>query len=331
MPAPRKVPVRDGLLYAFPAENPATSWQGGVTLEPGSCGDGGIIPPDCNDVDYPNKPFGCCDVDFINIRPFIVYSGYEFSTFAGPDKAMRAAEESFRLCHDKLIEHEFWTGEATQFAAGAPYNAVDLPMYLAKEYDAGETYNPTFPTSTDPIDWTLSEVMNPTNALATAIEVASANCGARSVIHVNMSAMNYWVKDGLVERVDGHWQTRVGGHIVVPGRGYPGTAPDGTFVDGISWVYVTGMVEVLLSEFGNDYTETRSVVLDHLQNKELAIVEADAMVVFDPCLWAGFPMLLCDYGCPEIPDITAGSVPVPFNEWLVDGSVSGALCEPEVV
>jgi len=333
--APRKIAARDGLLQTFPATNPAVNWQGGIQFDPGSCGHGGVIPAECLDVDLPLKNIGCCgDVDkpvdsefVIKARPYTLYSAFEVSTFNDRDTAKEKALNAFNMCHDKLLETEFWTGQAAKIAEDVPYNGEDFPQRLAKPYDPLEVYNPTFPTSPDPFDWTTSVVLSPTESLGMAIEAASAHCGTRAVIHVPASALVYWVKNGLVVRENNRWQTIVGGHIVVPGRGYPGTAPDGTLLDGVAWIYVTGMLETFLAAPNAKFTARDSQFLQHRLNRDIFLTESSAMVTFDPCVWAGIPMLLCDDGCATPPLVTDGINPgILYNEFFEEGSVSGVAC-----
>ena len=118
------------------------------------------------------------------------------------------------------------------------------------------------------------------------------------MIHVDARLLPFLAFYGLVVREGNLLLTSLADHIVVAGTGYTGSAPSAPqtpLTSTTSWIYGTGIVEVVLSDpYGTRYTDPPANLVE-------ARAERAVLVSWDTNTHIGIPVCLPDPGpdCPE--------------------------------
>lgn len=120
-------------------------------------------------------------------------------------------------------------------------------------------------------------------------EFAECSSGA-GIVHVPVDLIPLMAEAYLLER-DGDALFTPNGNRVVAGSGYAGSAPDGTVVDGVRWIYMTPPIFGYRSEIN---TMERETTLDRSVNTVMAIAERTYVLGYECCLVAAPVSLTCD-------------------------------------
>lgn len=166
----------------------------------------------------------------------------------------------------RQLEYEFWTGTALQ-AALDPTEEGEI-RWLAQDGVATELETGT---------------ATPLTEALTRLQQALADCGGgRGMIHATVRTAALWAGLGLLRR-EGGVLLDIFDNLVVPGVGYPGSAPDGT-VDATgdtAWAYATGIVETRLGP-----VEVNGGV-DPTVNDVHVVAQQPGMAYWDGCCHVG--------------------------------------------
>lgn len=192
-------------------------WGAGFAYSPVGCGDGGLDTI-CPTPDFVKE--ACANPELVEVQPFYVYAADKCSTF------------SFR-------ERDYFDRAAQKLAA--------VESYFIEQEFMSDTLSLGNPHVIDPsVEIVTDGPTSPATALA-ALEDGLANCmrGNRAMIHVRPGMLILLEASHVIRREGNVWLTAMD-NIVVPGRGYPGSAPDGSPATPTSqWMYATSMVTVL--------------------------------------------------------------------------------------
>lgn len=199
-------------------------WKEGFSFKPEACASSGVS--DRCEIGSLDADSGADVVDF---EPYLVWAGYECSTFGfNLDDYRGRAERALLACQSSQLEAELWSG--TLARTGGPF---DDNRYLSREDSDVVTAPGSVPT--------------PTDALALLEQaLGDCNCGQQAMIHATRGVASLWHQGGALRR-DGNLLLTVNDTIVVPGAGYDGSGPYGPAADGSVWAYATGIVDVRLA------------------------------------------------------------------------------------
>lgn len=209
-------PPRSSLMSAADVLNGDGDWTRGYTYSPDGCGEGGlgVICPSPGAVKA-----SCSNATLVSFQPFYVYSSDKCSAFSFKERDYYArAQRRLAAAESYLIEREFMLD-----SLGLGNSPVASPSTTTLTTGA----------------------VSPTTALAVIEDgIASCSRGNRMMIHVRPGILTLLAADSAVRREGNVWLT-ASDNIVVPGRGYPGTGPNGEAVTaGSEWIYATSMVQI---------------------------------------------------------------------------------------
>lgn len=237
----RDVAPRDALqapemsLLTAARLNPPGRWENGFTIPPGSCGNLTAYDPcgsgsvDLLDRDNPGQ-----DYDPVALQA--LFSCSTGTSRAGLDTAREQAPLLLEALTPYGVEHELWTGELAREADFANRRFVVTDADLA----AHDTLERATVLSTG----VANGGVTPRAALG-YLEEALGSYPGRSFIHTSMRGGPFL---GFEAARTGNLLVTKQGSVLVCGRGYPGTGPDGTAAPaGTTWVYGTGPVTVRLT------------------------------------------------------------------------------------
>jgi len=270
---PAKSPPIHGLLSAAEVVNESDEkWILGYVWEPDGCGIVQVWSPICDPQNYPGPVdfsdplanLACVETQPVMLELMVERESWGFAAHDFPGRPLRMLEAAAPWG----LERDFWTGAAT----------VD-----------NDVQNQHLATSTAVVLNTASNPvtgMSPKRALATLIGGLSDCPGiGRGVIHAPTELAVLWGLEG-VEAEGDRLRTKVKGHAVAAGDGYPGTGPTGktaaTPPAGMVWAYATGPIQVRMS--APEITpDTISEALDRKNNTVAYRASRYGAVNFDPC------------------------------------------------
>lgn len=249
-------------------------WEAGITYQPlcaapGSTYDeclsvtgvGAVAEPPAKSQTYTTPRMGA--------TPFTVVVRNDCSAPTHWDTAVSEAVEVLTEAEAWQVERTFWTGLAAGNKVVSPHLAANAQLI-----DTGDTMQLA---ATQVITGAAVDIVEGLGKL----EQALANCyQGQGVIHIPqqlapaMAAQMLLIKDGPRYRTPG-------GNLVALGRGYPGTAPDGTSPAGTVWIYATGAVFYARSEIR---TPSRVESLVRSNNSLQQMSERTYIVAWDCCL-----------------------------------------------
>lgn len=249
-------------------------WENGYDYQPETCGTGGKFDP-CNvgeSLALSNFP----DLQpRVVVDPVGIWAGQDCSTLGLQARDLAAiVRRLLEAQTPTLIEDELWTGAESIIAAGGDPDVATNPR-LAREYD-GETG--------------AQEITEgPTSIVAAlgCLEAALSSCGGigRGLIHVPVYVVPFMFANNLVRAEGPIIVTQSRGHVVVPGAGYDGSAPDGTpAATNATWLYGTGPVTIRLGDIevpGID--DAPAAVVNRTRNHEELRALRSLGLSFDPC------------------------------------------------
>ena len=230
--APTRTNSRIGLLASALRFPDGTRWHGGISYRPLN----GNVPAPVDSTYYPCSSTPGIDLETIGVvswEPFGIGLG-ETCLSSGTDEEEEDARAKARLegQTEYLVSRTFWTGEVN----ASTFDALGSPNRALSDLDSDEL------TTTGPVGLVTG--------LARLIEYLNDNIGSqRGMIHVDPQLLPFLSFYGLAERTGNIIVTKLADHIIVPGAGYDGSAPDGSAAGaGTSWMYATSMVRAEVSQ-----------------------------------------------------------------------------------
>lgn len=249
------LPNRISLLTcATKVDEPDERWTAGYSFLPDGCPQGAIYPmcetPSSTKNAYHTPLNDDGTATIVEVQPFVVYTSYTTSTYSL--KNSRDVERLYRKLDEKLN--------------------ILVPYYMEQQLwsDSAGLGNPKIADSSCTTIWDSLYPLNAGPAVAELEDaLASCNVGGGGMIHMRPSIINYLAFSQMIRRVGNVWLTAMD-TIVVPGRGYPGTGPEGQ--DGIEfdWMYTTPQVSYRLGPILH-YPSVDGVVGD---KDQLAVLRA---------------------------------------------------------
>jgi hypothetical protein len=271
-------------------------WQAGVKWQT-VCGDAGSTYDECviigatsgavtgDPVPFPAPPAKTftATMQTFGATPFTIFAEVDCS-------AVGFYEDSAEYARQVFVEHESTTLEqifATGVVAGvanAQYPHLQANAAVL-DVEAGASVV------------TLQQAATVVTGGPVCIEVALglleaelARCHAgQGIIHVPIELIALMDNAYLLERVGGQLLTGAG-NVVVPGAGYLGAGPDGTFTAAVRWMYATPP----MFGYRSDIRVMPPVsTLDRTDNTVMAIIERNYVLGYDCCLVAVPVSLSC--------------------------------------
>jgi hypothetical protein len=247
--APSLLPNRISLLTsATQIVETDERWTAGYSYLPDGCAPGGIYPtcevPSAEKTAYTTPQFEGAPV-IVEVIPFIVYTSYTTSTYSlknsrDVDRLFKKLDEKLAIVTPYFMEQQLWSDSA---GLGNPKIA---------DPNATQIWDAIYPLQPGPAVAELEDALS------------TCNAGGNAMIHMRPSLLDYLVFSQMVRRVGNLWLTPMD-TIVVPGRGYPGTGPNGE--DGVDtdWMFTTPQVTyrlgpiVHIPEYGANSDEEAKV------------------------------------------------------------------------
>jgi len=268
---------RYGLLsVAEPADDGGAHWRNGVQFTPRLCGTALTTGSVCVTAGAV-KPATADGIPTRGADPFAVYAWVDCSPVGYTPEAWR------RITTEALLSNESYAVERV-FATGVV---------------AGGTVYPHLAADTDVYEGDLQTVQLQTAAtiavtgggvdIVEAVGILEARMGACyggiPVLHAPLEAVAHLANKNLLVR-DGPRLRTFAGSYIAAGRGYPGTAPDGsTPPAGVRWLYATGAVKVWRS--GIELTGTNPAEwIGRARNDQVLIAERTYVIGWDCCHFA---------------------------------------------
>jgi hypothetical protein len=262
--APQLTPPRVSLLTAADIITDSGRWEAGYGYSPEGCGEGGIglICPAAGTIKE-----ACPNPTVVEFTPYYVYAADKCSGW------------SFR-------ERDFY---------GRAKRKLDVvtSWYLENELMTDSLGLNNYPIISPSAVSVTAGAVSPVNALA-ALEGAIADCSrgtGRMMIHVRPEILVLLAHGGEIRREGNVWLTPLD-NIVVPGRGYPGTGPNGEPIGASEWIYATSMVQirrgvVVLTPDQESATEENpqgipAAAIDRRHNDITVIAERIVSAAWDP-------------------------------------------------
>lgn len=288
--APQVSPPRHGIVdSAYPAPEELSGsdrWEMGFTFQPRGCDEpeSQVIPcvggaPNTQSATTENRGSTVAPVTWV---PYIIKSDFkcDTQTLQSEDFEGRAVE-TFLTGESKLIETEFYRGDAAGFAATT---VTDKNTSLVT------------PGS---VNLSTGGATTPTLAIRQLIQAAAWAPGAhQAMLHATPATAVAWMQGGSIEVRNGKLQTTLGGFPVIVGWGYTGAGPS-NIADAdpnVHWAWVTSPVyllrgpELSITRQRNPDGSFNSEIIDRAANDAQVIVRRTAAAYFDGCLHAGTPV-----------------------------------------
>lgn len=248
--APGLLPNRISLLTsATQIVEPDTRWTAGYAFLPEGCAPGDIYPmcevPSAEKTAYTTPLNEDGTAQIIEVTPFVVYTSYTTSTYSlknsrDVDRLFKRLDERLAIVTPYLLEQQLWDDSA---GLGNPHLA-------------------------DPATTTIWPAISPLSVGPAVAELEDAlstcNVGGNAMMHMRPSLLDYLVFSQMVRRVGNVWLTPMD-TIVVPGRGYPGTGPNGEDGVDVDWIFTSAPVSyrlgpiVHIPEFGASSDEEAKI------------------------------------------------------------------------
>lgn len=277
---PFTAPSFDLLSTATQLDLPDTRWKMGIVWEPLCPESTGTYDPCTAIVDNagaaepaPAPPVKAATTEW-QIRgatPFTAYSRIDCSPVGQWDQLSETNQQALIRSESRFVETAFWTGVAGGQTVVFPHLAADTAMS-----DGEDLLQPAATVVT----------ATPQN-IATGIgmlEDAMRDCyPGVATLHMPIRLAALAAEAYLLTSRAGRMFTTSLGSKVVIGD-YPGTAPDGSSAEGVTWMYATG--EVFYAR-DREPTRFRAVdAFDHAVNTVEMLAERTYVIGWDCCLLA---------------------------------------------
>lgn len=259
---PLLTPPRVSLLTSAEVITDESSrWMAGYSYSPEGCGNA-FLETICPSVTVIKEQ--CANPGIVQFQPYVLYAADKCSAWSHQERDFYGrAERKLLAAQSYWIEHEFMLD-----TLGLGNSPVASP--LATTITAG--------------------AVPPYVALA-ALEDSIGDCsqGGRMMIHVRPGILSILASDGHIRREGNLWLT-ASDNIVVVGRGYPGTGPNGQPITGSSeWIYATSMVQIRLGNLVYTPSKDTSRPMDIPQeainrrtNDIVVVAERIVSTAYDP-------------------------------------------------
>lgn len=202
---------------------------------------------------------------------FTAYSRIDCSPVGQWDQLSESNQQALIRSEARFVETAFWSGAAGGQTVVFPHLAADSVVE-----DGGDVLQPAATVVTDtPQSIAVGLGM---------LEDAMRDCyPGVATIHMPIRLAALAAEAYLLTSRSGRMFTTSLGSKVVVGD-YPGTAPDGTTTEGVTWMYATG--EVFYAREPNPTRFTMAESLDRSVNTVEVIAERTYVVGWDCCLLA---------------------------------------------
>lgn len=203
---------------------------------------------------------------------FTAYASIQCSPVGSWDQLSEWGRQGLLRAEEQFVENVFWTGIAEQ---GGPATVRPHLAANAEVFDGEDLMQPAAVVVT-----AEPQVLDVGIGM---LEQAARDCyPGQATIHAPLRLGSLFAEHHNIVTRGGVAQTVVGSNIVL-GAGYPGTAPDGTTDEGVSWVYATGPVFYMRDQAVQFRREDS---LDRSVNTVTIITERTYVVGFTCCLLA---------------------------------------------
>lgn len=223
----------------------------------------------------------------------MIWTGDQCSTLGDLAEVESRARGELETQSSHLIESIFWTNTVDSADFGGSHPNVALSdaslteintVPTQTQIDAGTVYLPNDYLAVPPV----SGFKDLTEALSDMLG------GARGMIHVEKRVVPFLAFYGLAIQSGQRLVTTLGDHVVVPGTGYTGSAPNGEAASEFySWIYGTSMVEVLLGPI-EVFSEGPADVINRTTNNIEIRAERMALAHWDRQAHIGLTICLED-------------------------------------
>lgn len=277
---PFTAPQFDLLSTATQLDLPDAHWRMGVTWEPLCPESSGTYDPCAAVVDQggdavpaPAPPEKAATTEWQTraATPFTAYSRIDCSPVGQWDDLSESNQQALIRSESRFVETAFWSGAAGGQTVVFPHLAADSAVE-----DGGDVLQPVATVVTDtPQSIAVGLGM---------LEDAMRDCyPGVATIHMPIRLAALAAESYLLTSRSGRmFTTSIGSKVVV--GDYPGTAPDGTTTEGVTWMYATGEVF-----FAREPTPTRFSMaesFDRSVNTVEVIAERTYVIGWDCCLLA---------------------------------------------
>jgi hypothetical protein len=206
--------------------------------------------------------------------PFTVLVEIDCSAPGFWENAEAIIGDTFTEAEQDEVARVFWTG-----TSGAPNIAFP---HLASSSTL-EDGNTVLQLATANVGPTGSTVLDIVEALGKIEQALSACVKGVGTIHVPAELVAHLAANHLLDDERDGVLYSPAGHKISVSAGYPGTAPDGSAVAGVKWIYATGPVFLYRSKAG--LVGDRKESLDRSVNMLKMIFERTYVIGYDCCLF----------------------------------------------
>lgn len=277
---PFTAPQFDLLSTATPLDLSDAHWRMGITWEPLCPESSGTYDP-CTAVvenagtvsTAPAPPAKSATTEWQTrgATAFTAYSRIDCSPVGQWDDLSESNQQALLRSEARFVETAFWSGAAAGQTVVFPHLAAD-----AEVTDGGDVLQPA-----------ATVVTATPQSIAVGLgmlEDAMRDCyPGVATIHMPIRLAALAAEAYLLTSRSGRMFTTSLGSKVVVGD-YPGTAPDGTTTEGVTWMYATG--EVFYAREPNPTRFTMAESFDRNVNTVEVIAERTYVIGWDCCLLA---------------------------------------------
>lgn len=277
---PFTAPQFDLLSTATPLDLPDAHWRMGITWEPLCPESSGTYDPCTAVIDQggdvvraPAPPEKSATTEWQTraATAFTAYSRIDCSPVGQWDQLSESNQQALIRSEARFVETAFWSGVAGGQTVVYPHLAADSTVE-----DGSDLLQPAATVVTD----TPQEIVIGLGML----EDAMRDCyPGVATIHMPVRLASIAASHDLMTTRSGRaFTTSLGSKVVV--GDYPGTAPDGTTTEDVTWMYATG--EVFFAREPNPTRFTMAESFDRNVNTVEVIAERTYVIGWDCCLLA---------------------------------------------
>lgn len=276
---PFTAPQFDLLSTATPLDPPDARWKMGITWEPLCPESSGTYDPCTAVVDNagvaepaptPPEKTATTEWQIRGATPFTAYSRIDCSPVGQWDELSTVNQQALIRSESRFVETAFWSGVAGGQTVVFPHLAADSEMS-----DGEDLLQPAATV----VSATPQEIVIGLGML----EDAMRDCyPGVATIHMPIRLASIAADHDLITSRSGVMYTVIGSKVVI--GDYPGTGPDGSTTEGVTWMYATGEVF-----FARDREPTRfrpAESFDRDVNTLSMIAERTYVIGWDCCLMA---------------------------------------------
>lgn len=275
--SPSFTPLPYGLLSTAEIVTGEDHWAAGIIHQAEACEPAGSTQNPCNlggAVSITKAPTAT-GIPAMGADPFTVYTYIDCGPIATPDLRERTIAQLERG-EGRAVERVFWTGSVT--TTGAPL----IMPHLAEDAIVFGPGGEISQLNASPV--TTGSAVDVVEAIGALDGALGACYGGVGMIHVPLAALAHMKAKGLVCHEDDGYIYTPGGHKIVAGAGYTGSAPDSSSSPaGFAWFYATGNVEVRRGNVMSTAIGAESI--NKTKNTVTLIAERTYVITWDCCLF----------------------------------------------